>query len=235
MDDTLRDDVSELELKPDAMRAFLAEAARRVIDHVESLGEQPAQQIDDGVELARKLAAEPLPSTPRSFEDLLEELFEQIIPVSLNTAGPGYLAYIPGGGLVHAAVADLIAGAVNRYVGIWLPAPGLVQLESNVVRWFTEILGMPQGSGGFLTTGGSLANLSAVVAARVDRLPEDFAGGRMYVSDQVHHSVTRAARIAGFPEASVRTVPSDSDFRIRIDALETMIEEDRQAGVHKDY
>lgn len=218
-------DANELELDPETLRALLAEASRRVIDHVESLADQPAQAIEGGTDLARDLV-EPIPHTGTPFTDLLADLFERIIPVSLNTAGPGYLAYIPGGGLVQSAVADLIAGAVNRYVGIWLPAPGLTQLEVNVVRWFAEILGLPPRAGGFLTTGGSLANLSAVVAARVDRLPEDFRDGTLYVSDQVHHSATRAARIAGFPAERIRIVPTDDLYEMRIDALESMIEDD---------
>ena len=74
---------------------------------------------------------------------LLDLLFERLVPKTFNTAGPGYLAYIPGGGLFHSAVADFIAASINRYVGVWLPAPGLVQLEVNVIRWFCSLLGLP--------------------------------------------------------------------------------------------
>ncbi len=152
------------------------------------------------------------------------------MPKSFNTAGPGYLAYIPGGGIFHSALADLIAGAVNRYTGVWLAAPGLVQLETNVIRWFCDMAGYPAAARGVLTTGGSLANLSAIVTARREKLPSNFLDGTLYVSDQVHDSVTKAATLAGFPPESVRQVPSDSAFRIRIDDLERRIVEDRAAG-----
>ena len=68
---------------------------------------------------------------------LLEPLFDEWIPSSFNSAGPGYLAYVPGGGLYPCALADFIADAVNRYTGVWNAAPLLVELEANVLRWLT--------------------------------------------------------------------------------------------------
>ena len=138
----------ELELSPETMRHMVEAAAERVIHHLTSLPDQPAIAVEGGAELSRALVEGP-PEAPTSFEELLELLFERVIPTSYNTAGPGYLAYIPGGGLFHAAVADLIADAVNRYVGVWLPAPGLVQLEVNVVRWFCRMVGYPRGRWAF--------------------------------------------------------------------------------------
>jgi len=219
-----------LELTGEQMRALVAQAMERIVEQIESLGEQPAVNVDGGAELARSLA-ESLPAGPTAPEELLELLFERAVPNSFNTAGPGYLAYIPGGGLFHSAVADLIAGAINRYVGVWLTAPGLVQLEANVVRWFCEIIGYPRDAGGFLTTGGSLANLTAVITARRERLPEHFLEGTLYTSDQVHHSVSKSAVLAGFPLRNVREIPSDGRFRLRCDELERRIVEDRRAGL----
>jgi aromatic-L-amino-acid decarboxylase len=115
-------------------------------------------------------------------------------------------------------------------VGVWLAAPGLSQLEANVVRWFCDIVGYPAAARGMLTSGGSLANFSAIVTARRERLPSDFLRGTLYASDQVHHSVEKAAILAGFPAESVRMVPCDDRFRLRRDALEGLIEQDRAAG-----
>src|SRR5262249_46775075 len=156
-----------------------------------------------GIELARSLA-EPLPREAQPYAELLELLFERVIPKSFNTAGPGYLAYIPGGGLPHSAVADLIADATNRYVGGFAAAPGLAQIEANVVRWFCQMVGYPVVSGGVLTSGGSISNFSALVTARRERLPENFLDGVIYASDQTHHSVQKAAMLAGFPPRAVR-------------------------------
>jgi len=176
--------------------------------------------------------AEPLPEQGQPFSELLELLFQRAIPTSFNTAGPGYLAYIPGGGIFHAAIAELITAAVNRYMGIWLAAPGLAQIEANVLRWFCDIVGYPPSARGILTTGGSLANFSAVVTARRERLPENFLAGTIYVSDQTHHSIQKAALLAGFPPENVRSIPSDERFRIRVDILEQHILEDRESERH---
>jgi aromatic-L-amino-acid decarboxylase len=208
---------------------MMAAVLDRVAAHVDSLAAQPAHDLEDHAALARSLAG-PMPEHGTSLSDALALLFDRAVPTSFNTAGPGYLAYIPGGGLLHAAVADFVADAVNRYTGVWLAAPGLVQLETNVLRWLAGVVGYPDTALGILTSGGSLANFSAVVAARAERLPERFLDGTLYVSDQVHHSVQKAARLAGFPPDAVRVVASDRRFRMRLDQLEAAVTRDRAAG-----
>ncbi len=221
--------VGPLELSGEQMRLLVDAAMQRIIPHIDSLANQPSAYAHRESELARSLI-ESLPEKGEQLDDLLDMLFERVIPESFNTAGPGYLAYIPGGGVLHAAVADLIASAVNRYVGVFVAAPGLSQLEANVIRWFCEIVGFGKGSVGFLTSGGSLANFSAVVTARRELLPENFLSGTIYASDQTHHSVMKAAVLAGFPEGNVRMIPSDDLFRIRLDALQDRIAADRSRG-----
>jgi aromatic-L-amino-acid decarboxylase len=215
-----------LEPTGDQLRALVAAAMDRIAPHIDSLAQQPAADITGGAELARSLA-EPLPRKACSLDEALDLVFQRAVPKSFNTAGPGYLAYIPGGGIPHAAVANLIADAVNRYVGVWVAAPGLAQLEVNVVRWFSEIVGYGPDARGFLTSGGSLANFSALVAARRELLGDEFQDGTIYASDQVHHSVQKAAMLAGFAPAAVRMVASDEMFRIRLDELERCVERDR--------
>src|SRR5437764_6367277 len=218
-------------LEPDAdeMRRLVDEAARRIIEHIASLPSQPAANVEDATEFARTLV-EPLPKRGESFEKLLDFLFDEAIPRSFNTPGPGYLAFIPGGGIFPAAVADFIATAVNRYVGVFAAAPALAQLEANVVRWFCEIVGYGKKSGGVLTTGGSMANFIAMVAARKAQLGDDFLRGTMYAGDQIHHAFQKAANLAGFPLANVREIESGDDFRVRVDAMEEAIARDRSEG-----
>ena len=218
-----------LELSPEEFRHLVDRAVKRIIRHVASLSDQAAADVDGGADLARSLV-EPLPRKGQQLEGLLAQLFDELIPKSFNTAGPGYLAFIPGGGLLHSAVADLISASVNRYVGVWTAAPGLAQLEANVIRWFCDIVGYPQQARGFLSSGGSLANFSALLTARRERLPDDFLGGTIYVSEEVHHSVQKAAMLAGFPLRNVRSIASDQDFRIRLDELEDRIRSDRKEG-----
>jgi aromatic-L-amino-acid decarboxylase len=218
-----------LELSREELRALIDAAARRVLDYVESLPRQPSANDEGGAALARSLV-EPLPETGRPYEELLDLVFDKVVRKGFGTAGPGYLAYIPGGGIVHAAVADFVADAVNRYVGVFAAAPGVAQLEANVVRWFADIVGYPGTAGGILTTGGSLATFSALVTARRERLPDDFLSGVLYASDQTHHSIAKAAMLAGFPEKNARSIPSDATYRLRLDALAAAVSEDRAAG-----
>lgn len=219
---------AHLELTGSELHALMDAVLARVAEHVDALPSQPAHDLDDAQEIARALA-EPLGEDPVALPRVLDQFFDAV-PTSFNTAGPGYLAYIPGGGLLHTAAADFLADAVNRYTGVWLAAPGLVQLETNVVRWLARIIGYPEGALGILTSGGSLANFSAVVTARTTRLGADFLDGTLYVSDQVHHSVVKAAALAGISPDGIRQVPTDERFRMRLDELERLIARDRAAG-----
>ena len=218
-----------LEPSADDMRSMIDLAADRIIAHIASLPEQPAAAVEEGAAVARALA-EALPEAGTPFPELLELLFDRAVPTSFNTAGPGYLAYIPGGGVFPSAVADLIANAVNRYVGVWVAAPGLVQLEANVIRWFCDIVGLPEGAGGILTTGGSLANFTALVTARRECLPEDFLRGTIYASQEVHHSLQKAAVMAGFPEGNVREISVNDRFEVHADRLAERVRQDRKEG-----
>jgi aromatic-L-amino-acid decarboxylase len=213
------------------MREMLAAVAERVVEHVASLADQPASYESDGRAEARALAEPDAPARGADLDGLLDLIFDRAIRTSFNTAGPGYLAYIPGGGLFPSALADLIANAVNRYVGVWVAAPALVQLELNVVRWFCAAMGYGAGSGGVLTSGGSLSNLTAIVTARRERLPEDFRTGVIYTSTQTHHSVRKSAVLAGFPESAVREVAVDERQEMQVDDLRARIAEDRRAGL----
>ncbi len=218
-------------LEPDEaeMRALIEATVARVLPHVLSLAEQPASNTDGAIEFARTLD-EPLPQQGAPFDELLDLLFDDVIPRSLNTASPGYFAYVNGNAVFESALASFINDSVNRYMGVFAAGPVMAKLEANVVEWFAEIIGYPPESSGFLTSGGSLANLTGVVTARRERLPQSFLSGTIYASDQVHHSVVKAALMAGFPAESVRSLPSDELYRLRADTVLAAVRADRDAG-----
>lgn len=220
----------DLTLEPDAqtLRAWLDAAVDRIVRHVETLPEQHAGY--DPEKLPAWTSAPEFPQTSTPLDTLLEQVFEVATPASYNTAGPGYMAYIPGGGLMQSAVADLIASSINRYVGVWVAAPLLAAIEVEVVGWLCAMMGLPASSRGLLTTGGSMANFTALVTARQQRLGEDFQHGMIYTSDQAHHSVLKAAMLAGFPRRSIVVLPSDATWRLRPDAVQERIADDRAAG-----
>ena len=211
------------------LEAMLNATVPRLLRWFETLEDQPSHATECPPE---HLAAfrEPLPESGRPLEGLLDRLIDDVVPWSFNTAGPGYLAYVPGGGLPSTAVAELFAAITNRYAGVCAAAPVAVEIETQVLRWLCELMGMPKGALGVMTTGGSLSNFIGAVAARHDRLGEDLTGACAYVSSEIHHCMTKALRLAGIPSAGIRTVPVDDQFRLDPSALRALILEDRAAG-----
>ena len=224
--------MSGFPLEPDGaqMRALVDAAMARLVPTVESYPQQPIYDVEGAVDAAAALIA-PMPDRGQPLEETLALLFDRATPHSFGTAMPGYLAYIPGGGLFHSAVAELLGDTLNRYTGVWQAAPGLVQLETNVVRWLCDEIGYDKAARGFLTTGGSLANFSALVMARREKLPADFLRGTVYASDQVHHSLQKAAMLAGLPPENVRALPCDERFRLAPETVAAAIAEDRARGL----
>ena len=203
-------------------------ALEYVIGFIHGLEDAPAQNVDGALEAALRLKASP-PEEGGDFQDVLGD-FRDAAARALETAGPGYLPYIPGGGLFASALGQFMTMSVNRFPNLWEVAPGLVQIEQNVIRWLCDLFGYPEEARGILTTGGSIANLSAIVTARHAKLGEDFADGTYYLSEQTHASVPKAAAIAGLPRRAMRLVPVDRELRMDPEALKAMVAEDRAAG-----
>ncbi len=224
------DDPADLEFPPADMRRMARAVTERAIDHLASLAQQPSSGNVTAEDLARRLR-EPAPDAPAALEPLLDALFDEWIPRSFTAPGPGYLAYIPGGGLFPAALADFIAGTTNRYTGVWQAAPLLVQLEANALDWLREWMDFPTTTRGLFTTGGSMATFNAILCARERHLGREIRRGVMYASTQAHLSVLKSARLAGIFEDRVCSVPVDDAFRMRVDALAEAIRRDRDAGL----
>lgn len=212
------------------MRELAGQVVARVVDHIAGLGRQPACGDVRAEELCRSMR-EGAPEAAAAPAPLLDALFDEWVPRSFTAPHPGYLAYIPGGGLFPAALADFIADGVNRYTGVWQAAPALVQLESNVLDWFRDWMQFPPGTRGLLTSGGSMANFNAILCARERFLGRDIRRGVMYTSTQAHHSVAKSAKLAGIFDDRVRHVPVDDAFRMQPAALADAIAQDRRDGL----
>ncbi|MEX2275349.1 MAG: aminotransferase class I/II-fold pyridoxal phosphate-dependent enzyme [Actinomycetota bacterium] len=218
-----------LEPSADQMREMGAAAVEYLTRFIDSLPDASAAgAVQDALEVAASLHGSP-PEEGRTFAGVLNDVARGAAH-ALEPAGPGYLAYIPGGGLYSAALATFLASGVNRFVNLASTAPVFVQMETDVLRWLCDLFGLGPASGGILTTGGSMANLSAIVTARSARLPADFLSGTIYVSEQAHASVAKAAKIAGFPGSNVVRVAVTPELRLNVDALAEAIGRDRAAG-----
>ncbi len=176
----------------------------------------------------RSLMAPPV-EEGREMNEVLDTLDQAGQPGIVHRSG-GHMSYIPNGGLYTAALADMIAAALNRYTGVAGAAPGMTAIETGITDWIASLFDLGESAAAILLSGGSTANLTGVVAARVNRLGERFDDGALYVTTHTHHSVAKAARIAGFRNDQIRLVPVDDDLRMRVDVLEKMVGEDRGAG-----
>ena len=131
----------------------------------------------------------------------------------------------------------LICSALNQNIGAYTVGPAAVDMERRTVRWLTDLVGYDESAGGNLTSGGMMANFIGLKLARDsvsgDRIQHEGVQQRwaVYTSDQRHVSVDKAVDAVGLGRESLRALPTDSEFRVRLDALETAIAEDHQRGV----
>jgi len=145
------------------------------------------------------------------------------------TTSPRFMAYIPGGAVPYSAFGDLIAAASNKYSGFASASPGAVRIENACAAWLASIIGFPHDAAGTLTSGGSLANLTAVVTAREARDPD--GGGAVYVTRFAHYCIDKALHIAGRGRSPKRIISTEADYRMSVEALEQALEDDRRNGV----
>ena len=166
-------------------------------------------------------------------EAAIELLEHDVVRPGGNPASAGYLAYIPGGGIYHAALGDYFAAVTNKYAGVFFAGPGAVRMENMLLRWVADLAGYPATTGGHIASGGSLATLAAIAAARDAHglKGAEFASTVVYLTSQAHHCIGKALRLAGMAEAQVRYVATDERFRMRPDALERALAADRSQGL----
>jgi glutamate/tyrosine decarboxylase-like PLP-dependent enzyme len=145
------------------------------------------------------------------------------------TTSPRFMAYIPGGGLPYSAFGDLLAAASNKYSGFASASPGAVRIENACAAWLASVIGFPADSAGTLTSGGSIANLTGIVAAREARDPD--GGGAIYVTRFAHYCIEKALHIAGRGRSPKRLIATDERYRMSVEALEQALEQDRRDGI----
>ncbi|OGF62953.1 MAG: hypothetical protein A2Y62_04760 [Candidatus Fischerbacteria bacterium RBG_13_37_8] len=220
----------DLELSPEVMKQMGEDAIKAVIEHIMHLPESPSFHLEGNEEISRALK-ESASEDGADFQSLLNFLMQRIIPFSINTPHPSYIAYIPGGGLYASAVADFIGAATNRFTGTWFMTPAAARIENNVLDWFSQWMGYPDSARGIFTSGGSLANFSAVVAARKHIIGDDVAKGTIYASNQTHHCVMKVASLAGIPENNFRLLDVDEDYRAIPELFEKVIKSDLRKGM----
>lgn len=214
------------------MRRIAHAAADRLVDALIQLPNKPVAQRASSRELAA-LVDEALPTQGHALGDCLDFFFTRVEPRMTRVNHPRFHAYIPCPGSFAGMLGDWLAAATNPFLGSWLGGATLASLELTVLRWIAELVGYPAHAGGILTSGGSMANLTGLAAARARVGTSDaLARGTLYVSNEGHASMDKAATLLGFLPSALRRVPVDARMRMRPDALAELIRADRNAGRH---
>jgi len=170
-----------------------------------------------------------LPTKGTDFDGLLRVFREDIIPFSRQNAHPRMFGYVQSPGTPIAAFADLLASTLNANLTVWRSAPAPVEVERLTIDWIRQILGFNAEAGGLFVSGGSMANLAALAAARQTK---DCSSGRLriYASSETHFSIVKAAALLGIGRENVCHIAVDQRFRIRTDDLVVKITADLEAG-----
>lgn len=184
---------------------------------------------DNGIGLLES----PIQEEALDIDQVLELVENSIDPAGIDLTSSRHFGYIPGGALYPSALGDFLAAISNKYASNYFASPGSVRLENQLIQWIIDIMGYPGTAAGNLTSGGSVAHLIAITAAReaLQLKARDFHKSVVYVSAQTHHSVLKALTIAGMREAEVRYIPVDTAYRMQTDQLSEIIDKDRNKGL----
>lgn len=182
---------------------------------------------------AEKIFEPKFPEQPTAFEDLLTVMRKHMDTEGINPASGGHLGYIPGGGIWYSALGDYLADVTNKYAGVFFGSPGAAMMENTMVEWMARMFDFPETAGGTLTSGGSIANLAAIVTARDKHgiTSAKVPNAVIYLTRQVHHCIDKAIRIAGLAECQVRYIQMDARYRMDVDDLSRQVAKDKEAGL----
>jgi glutamate/tyrosine decarboxylase-like PLP-dependent enzyme len=227
----LRNELKEPLSHPDWKQAerMGTEAIHWLIRHHSSLANQRIGQMATRKQM-EELLHESAPEQGQDFSAVLADLQEKIIPHAFRTNHPRFLAFIPSAPNFLSILGELLCAGTNFFGGVWLEAAAPTEVELVVLEWFRELLGMPMGTGGLLTSGGSEANLTALIVARERLSDTDRSRAVLYVTEQRHWSMDRAAKVIGLRREQVAPVSADENFRLNPAALRDAVHRDRAAG-----
>jgi glutamate/tyrosine decarboxylase-like PLP-dependent enzyme len=229
---------SRLDPPAERLREMGAAAVEWAAAYLDSIRDVRVAPTAGSAELRSRLA-EPLPAGGRDFDRLLDTFRDVVVEGTRHNGHPRFFGYVSSPGTAVAAVADFLASVLNANLPAWRSAPAPTELERLTIDWIKEALGCDPGAGGLFTSGGSMANLTALAAARHrhcgDLVSQHGLAShpvplRIYTSTEAHHSTHKAAALLGIGRANVRSVATDDRLRMDVDDLVRRIEQDRGAG-----
>ncbi len=237
---TPSDESSVAEIDSERFRDLGYRTVDLIADYYEGIRDRPVYVQAEPADVVAAFE-EPLPENGEDPETILDAVEEYVIPYATHNPSPRYFGFVMGSGTALAPLADAIAATVNMNTGGWHPAPSGTEVERRCIRWLAEAIGFTPDTGGLLTSGGTMANFTALLAALRDRTNYETTGSGLQGADRPrytiymvdhegHSSVVRAADMLNLGRDAVRRVPSRDDFTMDVTALERMLEADRANG-----
>lgn len=231
----------DLDLDPQEFRKLGYRVVDMIADYYATVREVPVFPPYTTTEVESAFQEE-LPHRGQDPAAILEEWHTRVLPYATHLGSPRYFGFVNGSGTMIGTLAEALAASINMNTGAWKPAPAATEIERRTIAWIAELIGYPVNCGGFFTSGGTMANFSAVLTALRNLAPYDTtaeglqrpdrrARFTIYMSDHEGHiSIVRVADLLNLGRAAVRRVPSNDDFTMNTQALERILDEDMARG-----
>ncbi len=226
-----QDPDSRLELSREEMKDFGYRVVDAVVEHFET--QDKKQPVASGTrKVMEQLFSEDLPEDPMPATDVLDFVLRNVMPQSNIMSHPKSYSFVPGPSNYVSVMSDTLATGFNIFSGGWVGSPAAATIEIVTVNWLLKLFNFQvKKGGGIFTSGGSMANLTALATARKVKCSEDFSKAVIYLSDQAHSSNIKAISILGFRKEQVRIIPTDMEFKFSINKLKNAIARDKLEGL----
>ena len=218
------------DLSKEEMKEYGYKIIDIIVDHFDTI-ESKKPVTSASREQMDSIFLQEAPDKPTSANEVLDFVMENVIPHSNLTTHPKAYSFVPGPSNYISTLADTLATGFNIFSGGWIVSPAAAELEIVTMNWLLKMFNFPvQKGGGIFTSGGSMANLTALVTARRIKCGDDFSKAVIYLSDQAHSSNIKAIRVLGFKKEQIRIIPTDLEFKISFNKLKNAIAKDRLEG-----
>ncbi|MEM7483734.1 MAG: aminotransferase class V-fold PLP-dependent enzyme [Bacteroidota bacterium] len=227
----MKKNLASLELSEEEMKTYGHQVMNAIITHFQTQNNELPVAMGSREEMD-SLFLEEAPEKGSAPIDVLNFVLENVMTKSTNLSHPRTYAFVPGPSNFVSVMADALATGYNIFSGGWAASPAAAELEIITIQWLLKMFGLPQKKGGgIFTSGGSMANLTALTTARRIKCGEDFSKAMIYLSDQAHSSNIKAIRVLGFKKEQIRIIPTDIEFKFSINKLKNCIAKDRLKGL----
>lgn len=221
----------KLELSKEEMSQYGYQVVDAIVSHFDTQHKKLPVAQASRAEMD-SLFLEEAPEKPSDPKAVLDFVLQQVMTQSQIVSHPKSFSFVPGPSNYISAMADTLATGFNIFSGGWAASPAAATLEIITVGWLLKVFGFPaKKGGGIFTSGGSMANLTAVATARRIKCGEDFSKAVIYLSDQAHSSNIKAIRVLGFKKEQIRIIPTDGEFKFAINKLKNAIAKDQLEGL----